>query len=167
MDALITPCPTSHLAPPPPTGKMRRKMDRGTENDAPHPVSYLWSSSVLSPPLHASLLPATCWLWGLRASGTLLGTSYTKEGELEPWCFILCSPVVNDWLAYWGREDCYQHSLMRTVNTEQSLNENHEETFRFGGFPGLELLVQRKLARVSLLLLAVEEGGKTLVFNKF
>lgn len=56
----------------------------------------------------------------------------------------------------------YEDSEHRTI-----LNENHEETFRFGGFPGLELLVQRKLARVSLLLLAVEEGGKTLVFNKF
>lgn len=55
---------------------------------------------------------------------------------------------------------------MRTVNTEQSLNENQEETFCFREFPGLELVVQRKLARVCLLRLAVEEGGKTLVFKK-
>lgn len=55
---------------------------------------------------------------------------------------------------------------MRTVNTEQSLNENHEETFGFREFPGLELVVQRKFACMCLLRLAVEEGEKTLVFDK-
>lgn len=149
----------------------RIRMDRYTENKPlPHslPVILFWS--VTSP----TYMTAVCCLLHIGheayRQGTLSSALPTPRKEIcsssVPFFPTQCKvqPIVNDWLAYEGMEDCYQHSLMGTGNTKPSIDGKHEETFCFREFPGLKLVVQQELAHVCLLSLVLEEGGKVLGF---